>query len=47
MTTTTKKKSRLQLVLLFALALGTSSATLSGTLAVLASQHPEAPAATA
>ena len=45
MTTTASKKSRLRLVLLVALAMGTSSATLSGTLAVLASQQPDAAAA--
>lgn len=43
MTTTTRKKSRLRLVLMLAIAMGASSATLSGTLAVLASQGPEAP----
>jgi hypothetical protein len=39
MTMTTRKKSRLQLVLLVAAALGSSSATLSGVLATLATQH--------
>ena len=41
MTTTTlnRKKSRLRAVLLVAAALGTSSATLSGALATLATQH--------
>lgn len=41
MTTTTmnRKKSRLRLVLAVAAALGSSSATLSGALATLATQH--------
>ena len=39
MTTTTRKKSRLQLVLLVAAALGCSSATMSGVLATLAVQQ--------
>lgn len=39
MTMTTRKKSRLRLVLLVAAALGSSSATLSGVLATLATQH--------
>ena len=39
MTTTTKKRSRLRLVLVLAAALGSSSATLSGVLATLATQH--------
>ena len=37
--TTDRKKGRLRVVLVLALALGASSATLSGTLATLASQH--------
>ena len=40
MSTTMKKKSRLRLVLVVAAALGSSSATLSGALATLASQNP-------
>ena len=39
MTTNSKKRSRLQLVLVLAAALGSSSATLSGALATLATQH--------
>jgi hypothetical protein len=45
MTTTAKKKSRLSLVLVLAVALGASSATLSGTLAALATQQESAAAA--
>lgn len=40
MTTTNGKKSRLQLVLLAAAALGSSSAVLSGAITVLAMQQP-------
>ena len=42
MTTTSRKKSRLRLGLFGAAALGCSSATLSGTLVVLAMQQPVA-----
>ncbi len=38
-TTTNRKKGRLRLVLLAAAALGSSSATMSGVLASLATQH--------
>jgi hypothetical protein len=37
--TITRKRSRLRLVLVLAAALGSSSATLSGALATLATQH--------
>jgi hypothetical protein len=40
MTTTTKKKGSLRLVLAIAVALGCSSATLSGALAAFAIQQP-------
>jgi hypothetical protein len=40
MTATTNRKSRLQLVLLAAAALGSSSAVLSGAMTVLAMQQP-------
>ena len=40
MTTTNSKRSRLQLVLLAAAALGSSSAVLSGAVTVLALQQP-------
>ena len=40
MTTTTRQRSRLQLVLLAAAALGSSSAVLSGAVTVLAMQQP-------
>jgi hypothetical protein len=40
MTNENKKKGRLRLVLIAAAALGSSSATMSGTLAALASQAP-------
>jgi hypothetical protein len=40
MSTTTSKRSRLQLVLLAAAALGSSSAVLSGAMTVLAMQQP-------
>jgi hypothetical protein len=40
MTTTDSRKSRLQLVLLAAAALGSSSAVLSGAMTVLAMQQP-------
>jgi hypothetical protein len=42
MTTTNRKKSRLRAVLMIALALGASSATLSGTVAALSSQQATA-----
>jgi hypothetical protein len=42
MTTTNRKKSRLRAVLMIALALGASSATLSGTLVALSGQPTEA-----
>jgi hypothetical protein len=40
--TTNRKKRGLRVVFVLALALGASSATLSGTLAALASQHAAA-----
>ena len=40
MTTTTRKMGRLQLLLIVAAALGTSSATLSGALTALTLQNP-------